>query len=206
MSAGGHLFTNRLLAALLVLSVTSTLAMSAPEAVAIPYADTHTGSSTWGGLLMAAPILGAVVGLLVLGRLPAERQSRSVLPMALLMPFPLLVTVVEPPLQVVWVAWFVCGALQSYMLPLQSTFTLLVPPELRGRVYGLAGALSVAATGVFYLLAGWISQNVGPAAAVGICAVVTIGGLVLVASRWPQDELDAAVERTFSATGSAPGG
>ena len=71
--------------------------------------------------------------------------------MALTMPLPLLVTVVEPPLPVVWAAWFTCGALQAYMLPLQATFTLLVPARLRGRVFGLAGALSVAATGAFYL-------------------------------------------------------
>ncbi|HEY7718861.1 MAG TPA: MFS transporter, partial [Pedococcus sp.] len=90
------------------------------------------------------------------------------------------------------------GALQAYMLPLQSTFTLMVPPELRGRVFGLAGALSVASTGAFYLMAGWISQHTRPAAAVGVCAVVSFGGLVLVASRWPRAELADAVERTFS--------
>jgi len=99
---------------------------------------------------------------------------------------------------VVWAAWFTCGALQAYMLPLQATFTLLVPPVLRGRVFGLAGALSVAATGAFYLLAGWISQHTRPAAAVGVCAVVSLGGLVLLAARWPRAELAEAVERTFS--------
>ena len=116
---------------------------------------------------MAAPILGAVAGLLVVSRLGAVKQNRSVLWMSLTMPLPLLITVVEPPLPVVWVAWFACGALQAFMLPLQSTFTLLVPAALRGRVFGLAGAISVAATGAFYLLAGWISQNTRPAAAGG---------------------------------------
>lgn len=203
VDGGRHLFSNRLLTSLLLLSVTSTLAMAAPEALAIPYANTHTGSSTWGGLLMAAPILGAVAGLLLLGRLPVEAQSRSVLRLALAMPLPLLVTVLEPPLPLVWAAWFLCGALQCYMLPLQSTFTLLVPSELRGRVYGLAGALAVAATGAFYLLAGWLSQQVGPAAAVGVCAVVALGALVLVAARWPRAELDEAVRRTFGSAAAA---
>jgi MFS family permease len=146
---------------------------------------------------MAAPILGAVAGLLVMSRQGAERQNRSVLWMALLMPVPLLVTVLEPPLPVVWAAWFTCGALQAYMLPLQATFSLLVPPHLRGRVFGLAGAVSVAATGAFYLLAGWISQHTRPAAAVGVCAVVSLGGLVLLAARWPRGELAEAVEETF---------
>lgn len=198
IEGGRHLFTNRVLTYLLLLSVTSTLAMAAPEAVAIPYVNTHTDSPAWGGLLMAAPILGAVAGLLVVSRLGAVKQNRSVLWMSLTMPLPLLITVVEPPLPVVWVAWFACGALQAFMLPLQSTFTLLVPAALRGRVFGLAGAISVAATGAFYLLAGWISQNTRPAAAVGVCAIVSLGGMVLVAARWPRGELAEAVERTFS--------
>jgi MFS family permease len=198
LEGGQHLFHNRVLTSLLLLSVTSTLAMAAPEAVAIPYVNTHTDQPGWGGLLMAAPILGAVVGLLVLSRFGAEEQNRSVLAMSLVMPLPLLVTVFEPPLPAIWGAWFACGALQAYMLPLQSTFTLMVPAELRGRVFGLAGALSVAATGVFYLLAGWISQHTTPAAAIGVCAVASLGGLVLVASRWPRTELADAVERTFN--------
>jgi MFS family permease len=198
VAGGRHLFANRVLTSLLLLSVVSALATAAPEAVALPYVQEHSGSATWGGLLMAAPILGAVAGLLVVGRWTAEAQNRSLLLMALLMPLPLLLTIVEPPLPVVWAAWFLCGALQAFMLPLQATFTLLVPLEMRGRVFGLAGALSVAATGVFYLLAGWISQHTTAAAAVGVCTVVSIGGLILLAARWPRADLAEAVERTYS--------
>lgn len=198
IAGGRHLFANRVLTSLLLLSLVSAVAIAAPEAVALPYVQEHSGVATWGGLLMAAPILGAVVGLLVVSRWRAETQNESVLVMALLMPLPLLVTIIEPPLPVVWAAWFVCGALQAYMLPLQATFTLLVPHAMRGRVFGLAGALSVAATGVFYLVAGWISQQQTAAAAVGVCAVVSLGGLVLLAARWPRAELAEAVDRTYT--------
>ena len=75
VEGGRHLFANRVLTALLLLSVTSTLAMAAPEAVAIPYVNTHTDSPAWGGLLMAAPILGAVVGLLLMSRM--GRSART---------------------------------------------------------------------------------------------------------------------------------
>ena len=190
---------NRVLGRLLILSLASALAIAAPEAVALPYAKgTSNGTAAWGGLLMAAPILGAVLGLLLIGRLRAERQSALIMRLALLMPFPLLVTVFEPPVVVVWLAWFTCGALQSYMLPLQAAFTLLVPTRLRGRVFGLAGALSVAVTGVCFLIAGWISERTTPAAAVGISAVVTIGVLVLVAARWPREEIARRMEATFT--------
>jgi MFS family permease len=190
--------SSRVLTYMLWLSLASALAIAAPEAVALPYAAQHSPTQTWGGLLMAAPILGAVVGLLVIGRLPAERQSALVMRLALLTPLPLLVTVFEPPLPVVWAAWFACGALQSYMLPLQAAFTLLVPTGMRGRVFGLAGALSVGVTGACFLAAGWVSEHTTPAASVGICAVVTLGVLVLLAARWPKDELAGSVEATFT--------
>jgi MFS family permease len=193
--------SSRTLTLLLVLSLATALAIAAPEALALPYASSHGASSTWGGLLMAAPILGAVVGLLLIGRLSAERQSNLVMRLALVMPLPLLVTVVEPPLPVVWAAWFVCGALQCFMLPTQSAFTLLVPTAMRGRVFGLAGALSVGVTGLCFLLAGWISGGTGPAASVGICAVLTLGVLILLAARWPHREITASVEEAFSAVG-----
>ena len=190
--------SSRVLTYLLWLSLASALGIAAPEAVALPYAAQHSPSQSWGGLLMAAPILGAVVGLLVIGRLSAERQSALVMRLALLTPLPLLVTIFEPPLPVVWVAWFLCGALQSYMLPLQAAFTLLVPTASRGRVFGLAGALSVGVTGACFLAAGWVSEHTTPAASVGICAVVTLGALVLLAARWPKEELAGSVEATFT--------
>lgn len=193
--------SNRALTLLLLLSLSTALAIAAPEALALPYAGSHGGSSTWGGLLMASPILGGVVGLLLIGRLSAERQSHLVMRLALIMPLPLLVTVVEPPLPVVAAAWFVCGALQCFMLPTQSAFTLLVPTAMRGRVFGLAGALSVGVTGLCFLLAGWISGATGPAASVGICAVLTMGVLILLAARWPHREIAESVSRAFGATG-----
>ena len=190
--------SSRVLTYMLMLSLASALAIAAPEAVALPYAAQHSPSPNWGGLLMAAPILGAVVGLLIIGRLPAERQSALVMRLALLTPLPLLATIFEPPLVVVGAAWFLCGALQCYMLPLQAAFTLLVPTAMRGRVFGLAGALSVGVTGACFLAAGWVSERTSPAASVGICAVVTLGVLVLLAARWPKEELAGSVEATFT--------
>jgi hypothetical protein len=74
-----------------------------------------------------------------------------------------------------------------------------VPTALRGRVFGLAGALSVGVTGICFLVAGWISERTSPAASVGICAIVTLGGLVLLAARWPREEISVAVAETFRA-------
>jgi hypothetical protein len=92
------------------------------------------------------------------------------------------------------------------MLPTQSAFTLLVPTAMRGRVFGLAGALSVGVTGLCFLLAGWISGGTGPAASVGICAVLTLGVLILLAARWPHREITASVEKAFSGMGDDAAG
>jgi len=188
-----HIVRHPVLARLLALSLVATLAISAPEALAIPYA----GNAGEGGLLMASPILGAVLGLVLVGRWQPGVANARIILMALLMPLPLLGTVMRPPLVVTALLWFASGVLQAFMLPLQSTFSLLIPAERRGTVFGLAGAASVSAAGVAYLVAGWLSQHVPPESAVTICAVVAFGGLVLTAAGWPRKRLREAVQTAY---------
>ena len=197
------LSANRVLVALLGLSVVSVPAIAAPEAVAIPYAAAQGWPDAWRGLLLAAPVTGAVLGVLVLGRLPATRQLQLMLPMALAMPVPLLLTLTEPPVAVLWLTWFAAGVLQTFMLPLQACYSLVVPNALRGRLFGLAGALSVAVTGVAFLFAGWVSGATTPTASVVVCAVMSLSGIVLVRSVWPATAVDRAVDAAYtSRTGS----
>lgn len=197
VEGAAYLVRDRVLASLLGLGICAVLAMTAPEAVALAYAQAANGSPRYGGLLMAAPILGAVVGILIVSRWAPERQNSRIIWMALLMPLPLLVTVLEPPLSVTWVVWFCSGVLQAFMLPLQATFNLVVPEHFRGRVFGLAGAVSVTASGVAFLLCGLIAQVTTPAAAVGVGAIVSLGAVVLVAARWPRARLREAVNTAY---------
>jgi MFS family permease len=192
-----YLFRHPVLVSLLALSLCSVWAMAAPEAVAIAYAQDQTGSTGLGGLLMAAPIVGAVVGLLMVGRWQPERQNSRIIVMALLMPLPLVVTVFAPPVPITWLFWFACGVLQAFMLPLQSTFSLVVPAEMRGRVFGLGGALSVAASGVAFLVAGYLAEHTSPATAVATCATASLLAIVLLALRWPRAALRSAVTTAY---------
>lgn len=192
-----YLRRHPVLMALLSLSLLAVWGMSAPEAVALVYAKAG-GEEQWGGLLMAAPVLGAVVGVLVVGRWSPQRQNHRIMPMALLMPVPLLLTALSPPPSIAGILWFVCGMLQAFMVPLQTTFALVVPVEMRGRVFGLAGALSVAMTGVAFLVTGWVSLHTTPAAAVSILGVASLGCIVLLAVRWPHDALRGAVETAYA--------
>ena len=51
-------------------AVTATIGIAAPEALAIPIA----GAQGWGGGLMAAPIVGAAVGIVLIGRRPPSQH------------------------------------------------------------------------------------------------------------------------------------
>jgi MFS family permease len=193
-----YLFRNPVLVSLLALSLCSVWAIAAPEAVAIAYAKDSSGSARFGGLLMAAPVFGALAGLLMVGRWQPDRQNSRIIVMALLMPLPLLMTVFVPPVPITWLLWFCCGMLQAFMLPLQSTFSLVVPDRMRGRVFGLGGALSVAAGGAAFLVAGYLAEHTSPAAAVTACALVSLLAIIILAVRWPRAALRTAVETAYS--------
>jgi MFS family permease len=197
-AAASYLFRHRVLASLLALSLCSVWAIAAPEAVAIAYAQGKSGSASFGGLLMAAPIFGTVAGLVMVGHWQPERQNSRILFLALLMPLPLVGTVFAPPLAVTWLLWFVCGVLQAFMLPLQSTFSLVIPAHMRGRVFGLAGALSVAASGIAFLAAGYLAELTSPALSVAICAVGSLLAIVVLGVRWPRVALSAAVDAAYN--------
>jgi MFS family permease len=193
-TAAGVVVRHRILRRLLALSLVAALGISAPEAVALPYA----GSAGFGGLLMACPIAGAAVGVVVVSRWQPHVSNGRIIAMALAMPVPLLLTAFRPPILVTALLWFVAGTLQAFMLPLQSTFSLVTPEKRRGAVFGLAGALSVTASGLSYLVAGWLTELTNPAAAVTMCAVVCLGATVLLAARWPARDLDLAVARAYA--------
>lgn len=197
--AGGDLARHPVLARLVILSISSALAIVAPEALAIPLA----GQSGWGGVLMAAPVAGAVVGIILIGRRSVHRQNSAIIPLALLMPIPLLATVLNPPIVVIAALWFVSGMLQAFMVPLQATFTLVTSPEMRGRIFSLAGAASVAAAGVFYLAAGWVGQQTSPAAGVTICAAVSLVLVAVLGTRWPHQHVREAVEMAYAPSRAA---
>jgi MFS family permease len=198
-TAAGDLARHPVLARLVLLSAVATLAIAAPEALAIPIAS-QNGWGGWGGVLMASPILGAIVGIVLVGRFDVQRQNRSIVPLALAMPVPLLVTVVHPPVIVVAVIFFVSGILQAFMVPLQATFALVTEPELRGRVFSLAGSVSIAASAASFLVAGWVGQHTNAYLGVTICAAACLVLIGLLAVTWPHRHVSTAVDRAYAPT------
>lgn len=192
--AVGDLARHRVLARLVLLGACATLGIAAPEALAIPIA----GENGWGGALMAAPIIGAVVGIVLISRRGVQAQNRLIVPLALAMPLPLLMMAFYPPTVVVALLFFVSGMLQSFMVPLQSTFALVTSPALRGRVYSLAGAVSVACAGGSFLGAGWLAQHTDPYVGVALSGVGCFALIVATVFSWPHGEMQTAVEQAYT--------
>ncbi|WP_020145405.1 MFS transporter [Terracoccus sp. 273MFTsu3.1] len=197
-TAAGDLARHPVLARLVTLSAIACLGIVAPEALALPIA----GQNGWGGVLMASPIVGAVVGIILIGRRDVHEQNRSIVPLALAMPIPLLLTAFEPPIWLVAALFFVSGMMQAFMVPLQATFALVTEPALRGRIFSLAGSVSIAAAGLSYLAAGWVGQHSGPHLAVTICAGVCLALVALIAATWPHSRVRSAVDSAYATTSS----
>ena len=197
-TAARDLARHPVLARLVTLSAVACLGIVAPEALALPIA----GQNGWGGVLMASPIVGAVVGIILIGRRDVHQQNRSIVPLALAMPIPLLLIAVEPPIWLVAGLFFVSGMMQAFMVPLQATFALVTEPALRGRIFSLAGSVSIAAAGLSYLAAGWVGQHSNPYLAVTICAGVCLALVALIGATWPHSRVRSAVDSAYATTPS----
>ena len=140
-----------------------------PSAVSMVWFVIFGGTAIHLALTKATEIVSAV-----------EVSQESVL-FALLDQFPL-AQINAVIVMVLIVLWFVSGALQAFVLPLQATFALVVPADMRGRVIGLAGAASMTTSALGFLLAGWLSDTLTPRASLAVCAALSLVGTALLAA------------------------
>lgn len=196
-----HLGGDVPLRSLMILAWGMTIVFVAPEAVALAYAAEQGQSSRVGGLLLAAPPTGAVIGVLILNRWDSEVQVRRILPMAALSVVPLLLVSLEPPSLVAGGLFALSGLCTAFMIPLQGTFTVLTPPDLRGRLNGLAGAGFSLVTVVSYLVVGIIADFTSPAFAVTLGGVSGCLVLAWLYPTWPRRDIRRATETVFHTSG-----
>jgi MFS family permease len=172
-------------------------AMLAPEAVALPLARDQGADTRVGGVLLAAVPFGLAMGAAVVGRWAPVLQVRRMLPMAALLPLPLLAMALDPPWPVAALLFAVSGAFQAFLVPLMGTFTVLAPERLRGRLNGVAGAGFSLISALSYLVVGEVADVTSPPTAVLIAAGGTLLVLVPLWRRWPARELGRAAEQAY---------
>ncbi len=194
------LFADTSRRALILLGWGMAIAIVAPEAVALAYVRDQGWGDAWGGILMASVIVGAAIGSLFVASQPVNLQIDLLLPLAIAVCLPLLVTGLEPPRLVLVVLWVLSGCAQAFLVPLMSFTTMLTKNEHRGRVVGIASAGFAALTALGYLLAGAIADATSPAFSVVVMAVI---GLIVASigfSTWPTTRLRqdlAAIDSPF---------
>jgi len=167
-------------------------AMVAPEAVALPLARDHGAGTRVGALLLAAVPAGIALGVAIVGRWTPRQQVDRMLPMAALLPLPLVALALDPPWPVALALFAVAGAFQAFLVPLMGTFTLLAPEHLRGRLNGVAGAGFSLISAVSFVVVGALADLTTSALAVAIAAGVTLAMVAVLWPRWPARELDEA--------------
>jgi predicted MFS family arabinose efflux permease len=176
-----------------------------PEALAAPLAAVvaHRQDSATGWLLAAQPA-GMIVGAFALGRLVRpELRSRLFRPLAVASAVPLIGFALRPSLPGVLALLLVSGALWSYQIPLQGAFVAVIPPELRGRAFGVAAGGVQVAQGIGVLIGGGLAEALGvrPAITVaGVAGALVMLGLVAVRVPAIAPLVTAPVEESSAAT------
>lgn len=152
-----------------------------PEALAAPYAEQTGAGDAAVGALMAADVVGTVVGAVLVARLGATSRRRLTVPLAAATGLPLLATVAGPGLAVTVLCWTLSGLLSSYLVLAQVMFTRAVPDRLRARAIGFAAAGLQTAQGLGIALAGFLADAVPPSVAIALCGLAGSLGAIAIA-------------------------
>jgi MFS family permease len=160
------------------------------EALAVPLADLLGGGLRLAGLIMAAPPLGTVVGLFLLGRVPMTIQRRLLPSLAIGTGVTMVLAGVATELPrgdlLVLVVLFVCGGCVSYISTIQSEISSMVESGLRGRIFGLANATLQLSQGLAIVLAGLIAISGELALAIVVIAALFTGIIAVVLGLRPR--------------------
>jgi len=178
---------------LLFLALAASLAVVAPEALALPYARGLGASDAMGAVLLATVLAGAAVGSVVVARQRPLRQIARVQILALASAAVLLLMAPAPPLLVTVLIFAMSGLLQAFLVPCMAFMTLLTPSDQRGRISGLSSAAWALATVVAFLFSGLVADLTSPAFSVVLCASISLVLILLVTHRWPARSLRESV-------------
>jgi MFS family permease len=128
------------------------------EGLAIPYAPVLGGGTTLAGFLLAAAPLGSVLGLALMGRLPAPRRRALTVPAAMVVGVMIALAGTAGHPVPVLVLLFAAGFCMGYMTTIQADIAEAIPVYARGRVFGLANTGLQLGQGLAVLAAGILAE------------------------------------------------
>jgi hypothetical protein len=154
-----------------------------PEALAAPYAHQLRSGAATVGVLMAADLTGAVVGVLLVVRLPPATRRRLLVPLAVATGLPLVATVTAPPLPLTLALWALSGACGGYQTLAQVRFARAVTDAVRARAIGVASAGLQTAQGAGILAAGAAAELLPASVVIALSGAVGSLGAALIGWR-----------------------
>ena len=156
-------------------------AYNVPEAIAVPLARVAGGGPVAASAVMAAPALGAALGVTALTMLvgPDARQRMTV-PLAFGACAILTATALQPGLAGILVILLASGLCDSYQVGANAAFVAAVPDERRGQAFGLAIAGMQLGQGAAMILAGVIASQADPWLAVAVSGAIGAAASLLI--------------------------
>jgi MFS family permease len=176
------------LLAIIAVTWLGTCFATAPEGVAAPLVDELGHGSTGVGVLLAAGPLGTAVGGVLLTRLLSARRREQLVPALVgLSLAPLLLAGVvallapswAPSFAVVVALLFVAGLGSSWVITLNAAFVRIVPPDYRGRAFGVAVSGLNGVQGLGLLGAGLAAEELAPSGVVVLCGALGLAAVVV---------------------------
>ncbi|EWM15069.1 MFS transporter [Kutzneria sp. 744] len=166
----------------------------AAEGLVVPYLSalghTPTPNPVDVGWLLAATPVGAIVGALIITRVPPEQRLRLIGPLAALSGLPLFICALEPDLVVSCVLFALSGVAASYMVVAPPAFIQRTPVVGRGQAIGLMSSGAIAAQGVAVALAGVLADGMGPAGTIAIAGLAAVLAGLGLSVAWRRSRLE----------------
>jgi MFS family permease len=156
-------------------------AYNVPEAIAVPLARAAGGGPVAASGVMAAPALGAALGVLALTMFVGpDLRQRMTVPLAFGACAILTATALQPGLAGILVILLASGLCDSYQVGANAAFVAAVPDERRGQAFGLAIAGMQLGQGAAMVLAGAVASHAGPWLAVSVAGAVGAAATLLI--------------------------
>lgn len=159
---------------LLAWGALSFTAVVAPEGLAVAVSEQRGGGALAAGVLTAAVPAGFLLGSVVLLRVPTERREPLFPALMVLACVPLLLTPLANSLVLIALLWALAGCGNAMQLIANSAYVQAVPPELRGRAFGVAGTVLMAVQGFALLALGAVAEVTDPRLAVAVGAAACL--------------------------------